>query len=300
MQKGFISITVIIVVVLGATLVTGGGFAAYKYAQVVQEKQMIETELVAIKDKEIADLKEQLAMNQEDATSTTEVVIEEEVETNVEPEIKEVVRTVTEYVPVEVPVTQAPTVDDAVGEVMAPSPETDLDIDLKVINVEEFLNEDDYSIRITWQTSVNADSRLALKDDQTYSSENSDSKQHSVEIVALPASEKFSYEIIAEVGDAKDSHFGNFQAPREFEVTFEQEEGEDECTTITVQDTAGYPLANTPVRLGGTYSASTSMNFLGERVEEPTNNRGEIEYCDPVERFFVQNLETRDIYFDSR
>jgi len=84
MQKGFISITVIIVVVLGATLVTGGGFAAYKYAQVVQEKQMIETELVAIKDKEIADLKEQLAMNQEDATSTTEVVIEEEVETNVE------------------------------------------------------------------------------------------------------------------------------------------------------------------------------------------------------------------------
>jgi len=48
------------------------------------------------------------------------------------PEIKEVVRTVTEYVPVEVPVdTKLQTVDDAVGEVMAPSPETDLDIDLK-------------------------------------------------------------------------------------------------------------------------------------------------------------------------
>jgi len=107
MQKGFITIPILIIAVLGTTLIGGGGYGAYKYSQVVKEKQMVEAELTIQKDNEIQDLKEQLALEKEveSIASSTEIMTDDEVEEKTEPEpkVREVIRTVTEYIPVEVP-----------------------------------------------------------------------------------------------------------------------------------------------------------------------------------------------------
>jgi len=132
MQKGFISISSLIIIFLGTALLGGGTFAAYEYSQVLEENSRIEAELVAQKNTEIANLKEQLEKNQEqvvvetDATSTedtldVEVIVEEQVAE--EPEVKEVIKTVIEYVPVEVPAEAKIEDNEPVSEEVQPEPE---------------------------------------------------------------------------------------------------------------------------------------------------------------------------------
>lgn len=310
MNKGFVSLVVTAIITVVAAVAGGGVYGAYKYNEVVSENEQMKSELLEQKENEISALEQTLEETRRQAklsnaprsttSSSSESVSESgNRQQQKEEPVKEVVHTVTEYVPVEVP--KESTLSNEGNETKEVQKEASIQSEhenIKVLNVEEDLNEDDYSIYITWETSVNSDSRLILEGDQIFSSDNNDASKHAVEIAALEPSEKYDYEIIAEVGELKDSHFGKFQAPREFTVKFEQ--ADDECTNVIVEDTAGYPLADTKLKLSGTYSGSSTNNWLGERIVELTNGRGEIEYCDPIERFLVENVETREVYYDTR
>jgi len=291
MDRGFVTIPIAIIIILGTALLAGGSFGVYKYSEVVREKEVVQQELDKQQERELGQLEQKTeVMSTSTVTSTDSSLptVDEHNEDALEDITqREIVRTVIEYVPVPTssPVLEKPVVVESESQ------------SLKVINVTESLDEDKNLIHVTWETSIDSDSRLILDDDEVFSSDNKDSKSHEVTIGSLETSKKYNYEIIAEIGNNSDSHFGKFQAPREFEVSFKDSENED-CTIVTVKDTAGYPLENTLLILGGSYG--TSINIMGDTVREYTNYKGEIEYCDTIERFWVENPETKDTYYDSR
>lgn len=292
MDRGFITIPIAIIIVLGTVFLAGGSFGVYKYNEVVKEKEAVQQELIEHKEHDIAELEQATEEMNIDATSTeSTTAINEGVDedSKVQPQ-REIIKTVVEYVPVPATNSETKKVDPEIAV------ETALET-LKVINVKSSVDEDKNSAHITWETTIDSDSRLILSDYEVFSSDNEDSKSHEVTITNLESSRKYNYEIVAEIGSISDSYFGKFQAPREFEVSFEDSDNE-ECTTVVVKDTDGYPLENTYLVLGGTYG--TSLNIMGKTVKDYTNFKGEIEYCDTIERFWVENPETRDIYYDAR
>jgi len=117
MQRGFITIPVIIIALFGTVIVGGGGYAVYKVNQVQQESDQRVAELER-KFEEVASTTantEPLTDNEEQATTTEETATSTEMEETEETEAAPVVPVVSEPV-------SAPTPQPVVQNIPAPTP----------------------------------------------------------------------------------------------------------------------------------------------------------------------------------
>jgi|GEM_PF-3081065 len=96
MQKGFITIPILIIAILGITVVGGGGYAVYKVSEIQQESndavaQLEERleQMVATTTLEVGDEIEQVATTSESVSTTSEEMVEESLalEVQTEPEV---------------------------------------------------------------------------------------------------------------------------------------------------------------------------------------------------------------------
>ncbi|MCA9397726.1 hypothetical protein H6778_00245 [Candidatus Nomurabacteria bacterium] len=304
MSRHAILLKVVAAVIVSVFVIGGAGYGVYKYNQISSENHQLLTQLEFERNEKIDRLEAELeAMKQSDtldgrdSEADVSVSLVENSVVASAPKVETVVQERVVYVP-QAPVSTQPEVAAANEAQNEPDTLVTENTDLKVINVEHVIDEEENLIRIDWETTLASDSRLILDEKEVFNSNNSDSTEHFVIINALSESKKYNYEIVAKIGAVEDSYFGKFQAPREYVVRFGEIDDEG-CTEVITEDTEGYPLSGALLKLSGYYGSGTS-NFAGDTVEAYTDAKGVIAYCDPIERFWVVDVVTKEVYYDSR
>ncbi len=264
-MKGFIQIPILIAILISAIVFGGGGYLIAK--EVINSPQANSADQTLV-----------------DATaSSTEVVATTTIQTSTQAEKPKVNTTV----PVSVPKTTQTTVIPA--QPVQTKVETKAQITFQISNVETSTNK--HTAVITWDTTLSARSRLALKvgpnDEKVYESIEGIGTNHHVEIAALNSSTEYDYHITAKAIDEnalEDDLYGQFQTVREFIISLVGQN--DGCQVISVIDTAGYPLVGRQVTVRG---ALVSQGFTSYKPELTlkSDSDGLVEYCYNVNKYEV-------------
>lgn len=288
MNKGFISLAVVAIIGLVALLATGGGYTIYKINQLEEENQRITEQLVSERQEVAASSTEQIVSEPESSTQTPteEVVLPNEEIVTKTPSVKTTPQ----------PVPSAPTPSTPVTQPTAVSNTTE-STQLSISNIEVTQKSD--VAYVTWETSKKSNSRLVM-DEEIFVSNQDNSTEHNVSIAGLTPSKTYSYEIVALAGSEKQSHFGKFSTPREYELSIESApDAGDGCFYLVITDTSGLPLRSTDVTISGAYHTSNGIRVIVNNTYEATNFDGEIEFCDNLDEVTIIDTKTKEIYVEN-
>lgn len=277
MNKGFIPMVVLAIIGLVALVTAGGAYGVYQFKQLEKENQRINVELATQKQKEDVRTEEVVTAS---ATTTPPPS---------NPSTTVATSSKTESKPTPAPVTPKP-------GVMITTPPTPVvvkeipvektvevsatPVALSINNIKAETTET--TAKITWETSVDSDSRLVLHiDDKTkiFVSPNSGSKEHKVEINNLTDSTQYSYEIIAVASSGGEvSKYGSFTTTRVFTAQYIPLV-DSSCFTIAIKDTANVPLVGETVEIMGGYYVEVGGYVSVGIINAVTNKDGEVQYC---------------------
>lgn len=307
MIKGFITIPILFLVVLGISVIGAGAYGVVK----LNELQNVNRQLL----EKIADSNEESVLEtlsvgseviEEDFSSSTNSQEDESATSTLSQEVEKkqdivenVVKEKVIYVPVNNQTESLPTpVVKEVEKLPEVIPESKPELGyLKISDVD--IKVDGSVVDVYWKTNKNSDSRLIIKDNETVVSDKQDDTKHHVKIYTLEFSSYYSFEIVSEVDGEKDSYFGNFATERIFTVNVvDAKEVDNECLFVFVIDSQKKPLINTSIRISGTVTNSDkSQRFLAKTLDEKTDINGKVKYCSPIDDMVVENVKTNEEYF---